>query len=221
MKRTGISNQHTNSPGMANHGEHSALRERWPRSRRLIHPDRPSRHLPRTGDVEQPQAERRSRLADVCFQNILVPVDFSRESTRALKFAVAFARRDAARLVLVHVVGPIYYLRDYGLGPVPRRRVDETLVRQSRQRLRSLTRRHIRSDVKWKSVVCSGTAPRQILMAAEEHSADLIVMPTRGLSHGPPAEIGSTAERVVRHARCPVLVLSTISMGKGRQQSKR
>jgi universal stress protein A len=143
----------------------------------------------------------------LAFRRILVPIDFSAESTRALKIAASLGREDGGNLLLVHVVGPIYDLRDYGYGPVQRRQPNEGLMRHARQRLQALGRRHVGEKRPWRCVVCSGTAPRQILKAAEEFHAELVVMPTRGLSHAPPTEVGSTAERVVRHAPCPVLVL--------------
>jgi len=149
----------------------------------------------------------RGPAATLGFRRILVPIDFSAESTRALKMATNLAPGDGGNLLLVHVVGPIYDLRDYGYGPVQRRRPNEGLMRHARQRLRALGRRYAGEKREWRCVVLSGTAPRQILKAAEDFDAELVVMPTRGLSHAPPNEVGSTAERVVRHAPCPVLVL--------------
>jgi len=143
----------------------------------------------------------------LAFQRILVPIDFSAESTRALKTVANLGSGDGQILLLVHVVGPIYDLHDFGYGPVQRRLPNEGLMRQARQKLRSLGRRHVGAKWEWRCAVRSGTAPKQILKAAEEFRADLVVMPTRGLSHAPPNEVGSTAERVVRHAPCPVLVL--------------
>lgn len=143
----------------------------------------------------------------LAFRRILVPIDFSAESTRALKIAARLGQGDGGNLLLVHVVGPIYDLCDYGYGPVQRRRPNEGLMRHARQRLRALGRRHVGEKREWRCIVRSGTAPQQILKAAEEFHAELIVMPTRGLSHAPPTEVGSTAERVVRQAPCPVLVL--------------
>lgn len=145
--------------------------------------------------------------AGLLFLRILVPIDFSAESTRALKVAANLNGGEGGKLVLVHVVGPVYELRDYDYGPVQRRRANEGLMRHAGQRLRALGRRHVGARREWRCVVRSGTAPSQILKAAEESHAGLIVMPTRGLSHAPPMEVGSTAERVVRHAPCPVLVL--------------
>jgi len=162
-----------------------------------------------------PRASSKSRQTDLRaglmagFRHILVPIDFSTESTRALKTAANLWREEGGNLLLVHVVGPIYELRDYGYGPVQRRLPNEGMMRHARQRLQGLGRRYGGGKSKWRCLVLSGTAPRQILKAAEEFKAELIVMPTRGLSHAPPTEVGSTAERVVRHAPCPVLVLPT------------
>lgn len=127
---------------------------------------------------------------------------------------------DGGNLLLVHVVGPIYDLRDFGYGPVQRRRPNEGLMRHARQRLRALARRHVGEKRLWRCVVRSGTAPHQILKAAEEFRAELVIMPTRGLSHAPPTEVGSTAERVVRHAPCPVLVLPKQTPRKRRKKPR-
>jgi universal stress protein A len=149
------------------------------------------------------------------FSRVLIPIDFSAESTRALKTAANLGLEGGRNLLLVHVVGPIYDLRDYGYGPVQRRRPDQGMMRHARQRLQALGRRHLGPKRQWRCVVRSGTAPRQILKAAEEFRADLLIMPTRGLSHAPATEVGSTAERVVRHAPCPVLVVPKRTSRKG------
>lgn len=138
-------------------------------------------------------------------KHILVPVDFSTESTHALKSAVQLASRYAATITLVHVVEPIFYTHDFGYGPVRRQRPNEGFVRHARQRLHVLRRRYVDSALTCRVMIKSGSAFDQIAKAAEELDADLIVMPTRGLTRHQPDEIGSTAERVVRHAPCPVL----------------
>lgn len=167
------------------------------------------------------KAARPAAGSALAFRRILVPIDFSAESTRALKIAANLAQDDGGNLLLVHVVGPIYDLRDYGYGPVQRRCPNEGLMRRARQRLQALGRRHVGEKREWRCMVRSGTAPSQILKAVEEFHAELVVMPTRGLSHAPPTEVGSTAERVVRHAPCPVLVLPKQAGRKGRKILKR
>jgi nucleotide-binding universal stress UspA family protein len=136
-----------------------------------------------------------------------VPIDFSTESTRALKSAAELANRYAAAVTLVHVVEPIFYIHDFGYGPVRRQRFDEGLMRHARQRLHVLGRRYGKGCLACKTVIKCGSAFEQIAKAAEELNADLIVMPTRGFTPDRFGEIGSTAERVVRCAPCPVLTL--------------
>jgi nucleotide-binding universal stress UspA family protein len=126
------------------------------------------------------------------FQRILVPIDFSMHSTRALKFAAALAERNASSVTLVHVVGPIHDLRDFGYA---------------KQRLSALAKRFLQADLEWQPVVRSGNGPDQILKEAEEMKANVIVMSTRGLSATPPSKIGNIAKRIVRHSPCPVLIL--------------
>ena len=140
-------------------------------------------------------------------RHILVPIDFSKESIRALKSAAELAGRYAAAVTLVHVVEPMFYIHDVGYGPVRRQRFDEGVMRHARQRLHVLGRRHIDRALDCEAVIKCGRAFEQIVKAAEELKADLIIMPTRGFAHNESGEIGSTAERVVRHAPCPVLTL--------------
>jgi nucleotide-binding universal stress UspA family protein len=151
-------------------------------------------------------------------KHILVPIDFSTQSTRALKSAVQLARRYAATVTLIHVVEPIFYTHDFGYGPVRRQRPHEGLIRHARQRLHALRRRHVDAALACNLMIKSGSAFDQIVKAAEALGADLIVMPTRGFTHRQPDEIGSTAERVVRHAPCPVLtVRKPVLLGKRSQ----
>ena len=140
-------------------------------------------------------------------KHLLVPIDFSTESTAALRFAVDLASRYAADIALVHVAEGIHYVHDFGYGPVHRHRPNEGLVRHARHRLHDLRRRHVGNRLACKVMIKSGSAFEKIVEAAEDLDADLIVMPTRGTTHHESGEIGSTAERVVRHAPCPVLTL--------------
>jgi nucleotide-binding universal stress UspA family protein len=134
--------------------------------------------------------EPKGQLA--AFQRILVPIDFSMHSTRALKFAAALAKCNDSSVTLVHVVGSIHDLRDFGYA---------------KQRLSALARKFLQADLEWQPQVRSGNGPDQILKEAEEMKANVIVMSTRGLSHAPPSKIGSIAKRIVRHSPCPVLIL--------------
>ena len=145
---------------------------------------------------------------------ILVPVDFSAPSIKAVKAAVALAQHFNARLALVHVTGPkgrpgaFPVVEAMGMTTDPRR--------PARQALNAFADKEVPAEVRCTSFVDSGVAYSCIIAAAEEWNADLIVIGTHGQGWLPNALLGSTAERVVRHARCPVLVVR----GRERRRAK-
>jgi nucleotide-binding universal stress UspA family protein len=140
-------------------------------------------------------------------QKLLVPVDFSPDSGWALDYAASLAGQFGSAITVLHVVEPIKYVCDFGYGPVARERSNQAVIKSARAHLRRLARRHLGNQPPSNVVVRSGTAFREITTAAKELGTDLIVMPTRGLTDSEEVLLGSTAERVVRHAPCPVLTL--------------
>ena len=140
-------------------------------------------------------------------RKILVPIDFSAGSKQALLYAFPMAHLFKASVSLVHVVEPACGTVDYGYGEVAREWPDVRLVKLTQAKLRALSRRLRSAGVQTRSVVRSGTAFAEIVAAAEQLKADLIIIATRGLSCAKEGIIGSVAERVARHATCPVLVV--------------
>lgn len=136
---------------------------------------------------------------------ILCPVDFSEHSQAALAHAAELARRYGASLQLLHVVEPILYPVAYGLPPVAP--VDyEQVARDAAARTLAgyaakLTGTEVRQRIE------SGTASQRICDVAKEQGVDLIVLATHGYTGLKHVLLGSTAERVVRHAPCAVLVV--------------
>jgi nucleotide-binding universal stress UspA family protein len=133
---------------------------------------------------------------------ILVPTDFSYAADRALSYAVQLARRQRARIALLHVVAPAV-VSDAFLTSI---RTDlPQLAELSGEHLARLARR---MGIRPKhQTVKTGHAAEEILHFAEEVEADLIVIGSRGHGAFERMLIGTTAERVVRQARCPVLVV--------------
>ena len=150
------------------------------------------------------------------WRSILVPVDFSIESTKALKSAAGVARASGAKIEL-HVVEPLQITYDCGYGPVRRQKPNEALLKRAKTQVVALGRRHIGPDLSWKGSVRSGTPFEEITEAARELNVDLILMPTRGMTDSSRIPLGSTAERVVRHAPCAVLTLRKPLLLKGRR----
>jgi nucleotide-binding universal stress UspA family protein len=141
------------------------------------------------------------------FQTILLTTDFSDTSRLALQPTRALVQRFGARVVLVHVEEdrlPPLVVEYMAVG------VEEMLTHQvehSQKRLGEFATEHLAGLEGIECVVGVGTPHVEIVRIAEERNVDLIVMATHGrglISH---ALLGSTAERVLRRAPCPVLIV--------------
>ncbi len=144
-------------------------------------------------------------------KDILVPVDFSLCSRNAVASAIEVAKRYDARLHILHVyeTSPVVagdVMIDIGGGG------STTLREFVRDQTRSMFDEFIASvdgldEVEWTEHLVSGTPSQVALHKAEQGPCDLLVMGThgrRGISH---FLLGSVAERVIRQAPCPVLVV--------------
>ncbi|HEY2083873.1 MAG TPA: universal stress protein [Verrucomicrobiae bacterium] len=144
-------------------------------------------------------------VAELRLRHILVPVDFSECSHKALQYAVSFARQFGAELMLLHVV--------VAVPPPPQMLVFEAETLRGKyheEAAKHLSdwRKEVASQISVKAVVREGMAAHQeIVAAAHECNSDLIVIGNHGRGGLARVLTGSTAERVVRHAPCPVLVV--------------
>lgn len=140
-------------------------------------------------------------------KRILVPIDFSENSMKALRYAAAFARQFDAKVSLLHVVVPVPVAADYGYGPVIPPYQEEMAIRRIEDQLAALGRKEVGAERLSEVAVRCGSAFDEIGRAAKELAVDLIVLSTHGYTGLKHILLGSTAERVVRHAPCPVLVV--------------
>lgn len=141
------------------------------------------------------------------FRHILCPVDFSAHSDRAMEYAGDLAQRFQADLTVLHV---IYDPLDIACSHIPHpplEQLREESIRGAERMLDRRVRRRLRHLPRTKTAVAAGAPFRQIIRYAEEHRVDLIVMGTQGLTGLDRLIMGSTAERVVRMAPCPVVSL--------------
>jgi nucleotide-binding universal stress UspA family protein len=146
-------------------------------------------------------------------ERILVAIDFSELSDQAFAYAVELAERLSAQLVLVHVFQVPAYLFPDAVVAAPQQTVVE-LERAVERRLEELRARAMARGVAAYVHVPVGSAFVEIIRAARDHKADLIVLGTHGRTGLRHALLGSVAEKVVRKAPCPVLVVR--SRGDGR-----
>jgi nucleotide-binding universal stress UspA family protein len=139
-------------------------------------------------------------------KSILVPTDFSPASEKALAYAVPLARACGARLTLLHVVEPVA-TPDF-VSAFPLAMDNDKVKRECRSHLESIVRAlKLEPRIVEKLVVRNGRAFHEIASAAKTLKADLIVISTHGRTGFKHALLGSTTERVVQHAPCPVLVV--------------
>jgi universal stress protein A len=149
----------------------------------------------------------------VNIRSILVPVDFSEPSIRALRFAIRFAERFAATITLLHVVEPVAS-PDFASTPLAME--ESKLSKMAKRKLDVLGKAPPGAACPIeRKLVRSGKAFNVITEAAKEFKVDLIIIATHGYTGLKHVLMGSTAERVVRHASCPVLTLRDPNEEKG------
>ena len=138
---------------------------------------------------------------------ILVPVDFSDFSTKAVDYALAFAEQFEARIILLHVVEPAVYPESTMLVATALDDLNNDLRQVAQERLSELRRGRIGERAPSELLVRMGRAFSEIAAAAADLDVDLIILATHGYTGLKHVLLGSTAERVVRHAPCPVLTV--------------
>ena len=129
--------------------------------------------------------------------------------TRRKPSATPFRLRasSSASIHLVYVVEPTVYPADLGFGQVVYPTFEEELVEKGKEELQSLLREEIGTPAGSSAVVRTGKPHQEILLEAEDRHADLIIMATHGHTGVEHMLFGSTAERIVRNAKCPVLTI--------------
>lgn len=156
---------------------------------------------------------KKQKPRDRIIREILVPVDFSDASQRALGVAGEWARTCGAHLHLLYAIEPPT-IPQWGYVYLALR--ERRLRHEAESRLRELLR--LIPDLPSTVEARSGFgAEYEICRTARKRRTDLIVMGSRGLGKIGHALLGSTAERVVRHAPCPVLVIRNTRVPQGTQ----
>lgn len=144
-------------------------------------------------------------------QKILVPVDYSEPSKRALERAVSLARDVNAKLVLLFAWAAPYAPlpiqsdelteKQKTLFDLVRKECEETMI----EFIRQIQARADDVDLSW--IIVSGEPAEIILDQSKQQGVDLIIMGSHGRSNAARWFLGSVAEAVLRHSNCPVLVV--------------
>lgn len=139
-------------------------------------------------------------------KKILAPTDFSQHSKRALQYAVELGRVHDAEIILGHVMEPPIYPTMFEGAAVAVPPLDESFHRQLREHLETMRKEEI-GDLPCKVIVREGSPTNELVELAREEDVDLIVIATHGYTGIKHMLLGSTAEKIVRSAPCPVLTV--------------
>ncbi len=140
-------------------------------------------------------------------KKILFATDFSDNSKYALTYAISFAKQYDAMLYILHVIQqPSYPLGMYAeisFDAMDKfsRNISEAVERE----MKAMREKDLQDLTKYECLVLQGTPFLEILRTAEEKEADLVIVGTQGRTGLDHVLFGSTAEKVVRRAPCPVL----------------
>ncbi|NCN08249.1 MAG: universal stress protein [Leptospira sp.] len=141
---------------------------------------------------------------DQYIQKILIPIDGSDSSKRALEFGIAIAKAAKAKITVLEVIedfGPLPGY--YGAAPAGKDRVKWI----SEQRFEKVHTVLDDNTIQWNRVIKEGYAADEILKVSEDGKFDLIVIGSRGMGVVGRFLVGSVSDRVVHHAHCSVTVV--------------
>lgn len=142
-------------------------------------------------------------------QRILWPTDFSELALQGARYAKAFAQQFSAQLHVIHVIPPPMTADVSVTLPteVPVTFSEEEMLDTCRKRLDEIVATQFDSPDTVTKDVFFGNPWSSICEYAKDHDIDLAVVTTHGRTGLQHVLIGSTAERIVQHAPCPVLVI--------------
>lgn len=151
--------------------------------------------------------KRKGNKMETAIKKVLVPIDFSDYSKSALKYAVNFAKSFNADIILVYVVEPVIYPPDFSMGQIAMPSINSEWDDRAKDELQKLAKNEITDIKNTKTIIKTGKPFVEIVETAKEENVDLIIIATHGRSGVEHILFGSTAEKVVRKAPCPVLTL--------------
>ena len=142
-------------------------------------------------------------------RRILHATDYSKASARALDEAVDLAKQNHAELLILHVIEPMSSYaagEDFG-GAELYMKMEESAKQDAQRSMQKLMRKLQQAKLNAKSLLLNGTAHEQIVKAAKNRKANMIVIGTHGRTGVSKLFMGSVAGKVISLATCPVLTV--------------
>ena len=138
---------------------------------------------------------------------ILFPTDFSENSNYAFDYALTLAKKFGARLYLLHVIHELIDTTGYYIPNISLDQLQSDLVKGAEEMTGKFIREKMGDFKDYETINTTGLPHIEILNMAKEKEMDMIVMGTHGRTGIDRVLFGSTAEKVVKKASCPVLTV--------------
>ncbi|HVR36861.1 MAG TPA: universal stress protein [Methylomirabilota bacterium] len=169
------------------------------------HPGGVTLELDREDEPLMEAATRAAMKSPFIVKRILVPIDFSECSKKALQYGIAFAREHRAAITLLHVVPALSGDGEYAAADCAQ--LEATLIDSGTRDLSKLASDAVPGGISADTEIRIGSPARVIIETARNLPADLIVISTHGWTGLKHVFLGSVAGQVVQRAPCPVFVV--------------
>jgi nucleotide-binding universal stress UspA family protein len=139
-------------------------------------------------------------------KTLLVPTDLSKAADSAINFAIGFAQKEKAEIVLLHVFRlKVVFPADSGeVDPMFALEEEETINKLLKKRCKQISDS---KKVKCRYITTTGLAVDEMIEASEKVKPDFIIMGTKGATGAKRVVLGSNASAVIEKAKCPVIAV--------------
>ena len=141
------------------------------------------------------------------FEKILTAIDFSESSDFAFEYALTLATQFQAELTIMHVINEPVDLRGFYVPHISFEQLEKEIEEGAEKMMDKFCQTKLGDFTRYKTAIVTGIPYEEIIRKAEDTDASLIVLGTHGRTGIDHLIFGSTAERVVRSAACPVLTI--------------
>lgn len=141
------------------------------------------------------------------FDKIVTAIDFSENSDRAFEYALTLATRFDAELTIMHVINEPVDLRGFYVPHISFEQLEKEIEEGAVKIMEEFCSTRLGVFSNYKTAIVAGIPYDEIIRKADEINASLIVLGTHGRTGLDHLIFGSTAERVVRSANCPVMTV--------------
>jgi nucleotide-binding universal stress UspA family protein len=141
------------------------------------------------------------------FDKILFATDFSESSEHAFEYALSLAQQFKSQLIILHVINEPVDLRGFYVPHVSFENLEKEIEEGAQKMMERFCTSHVKEFSDYSCEIVTGIPYEEILKRAETDKVSFIVLGTQGRSGIDHLLFGSTAERVVRKAKCPVVTV--------------